>query len=99
MFTCIIIIPTLLLYNIANCGHPETESYYSVNDSRSVPNIEDYDGLPVEGTTVTFSCPPGLVLTGPSSVTCTGNGRWQPDPSGLYNAMTITLLCVVKYNL
>ena len=34
----------------------------------------------VEGTSVTFSCPPGLVLTGPNTSTCMRNGEWEPDP-------------------
>ncbi|MCG8621710.1 MAG: CCP domain-containing protein [Proteobacteria bacterium] len=79
----IIIMPIYIAF-VANCGYPETESNYNImNDSGSVPNIEGYNGLPVEGSIVTFSCPPELVLTGPNSATCTGNGRWQPDPSGL----------------
>ena len=41
------------------------------------------DVLPVEGTTIKFSCPPGLVITGPNSATCTENGEWEPDPSGV----------------
>ena len=36
-----------------------------------------------EGSTVSFSCPPGFVLTGPDSATCTGNGEWEPDPRGI----------------
>ena len=31
------------------------------------------------GTNITFSCPPELVLTGPNSSTCMGNGEWEPD--------------------
>ena len=30
---------------------------------------------------MTFACPPGLVLTGPNSVTCEWNGEWEPDPN------------------
>ena len=37
----------------------------------------------VEGTNVTFSCPPGLVLTGPNTSTCMRNGEWEPDPQYL----------------
>ena len=35
-----------------------------------------------EGTTVTFSCPPGLTLTGLSTSTCMENGEWEPDING-----------------
>lgn len=34
--------------------------------------------LAVNGTVVTFSCPPGLMLNGPGSVMCTHTGQWEP---------------------
>ena len=37
----------------------------------------------LEGTNITFICPPGLVLTGPSRSTCMGNGEWEPNPNGV----------------
>ena len=61
------------------------QSYYQqlINDSQA-PDIVGYDILkPVEGNTVTFSCPPGLELNGSNSATCTGNEEWEPDPSWL----------------
>ena len=36
----------------------------------------------IEGTIVTFSCPPGLILTGSNTSTCTENGEWKPDIKG-----------------
>ena len=51
--------------------------------SRPASSILDDHGLPIEGSTVRFSCPPGQVLMGPNSLICTGNGVWEPDPSGL----------------
>lgn len=39
--------------------------------------------LLVEGSTVSFSCPAGIVLIGPNSATCMENGVWEPDPSQL----------------
>ena len=65
----------LLLLNVANCGHPELLLWRI--DNYSVPNIEGHNGLSLEGSTVTFSCSPGLVLTGSNSVICTGNGEWE----------------------
>ena len=35
------------------------------------------------GTIIDFTCPPDLLLTGPNSMTCTENGEWIPDPSGV----------------
>ena len=43
-------------------------------------------GLPTstaEGTNVIFTCPPGLVLSGPNVSTCIENGEWEPDPQEL----------------
>ena len=34
----------------------------------------------MEGTTVNYTCPSGLVHSGPSSSICTENGEWEPDP-------------------
>ena len=78
---------TLLLFllRIANCGHPEM--LFSLrNDCElwPVPKVVGTDDLiPVEGTTVTFSCPSGFKLIGPHTSTCRENGIWEPDPSGL----------------
>ena len=47
----------------------------------SLPSVVGYDDIvPVEGSTVSFTCPPGLALTGPNSAICTENGEWEPDP-------------------
>ena len=34
----------------------------------------------IEGKHITYTCPPGFVLTGPNASVCTGNGEWEPDP-------------------
>ena len=39
--------------------------------------IADYSHPAIEGTNVSFSCPPGLAL---SVSMCMGNGEWEPDP-------------------
>ena len=43
-----------------------------------------YRNLTINGTVVTFSCPPGLMLNGPKSVICTNTGQWEPAPSAVY---------------
>ena len=48
--------------NIANCGN--LELLLTVRND-SVPKVEAYEDLPVDGSTITFSCPRGLVLIGP----------------------------------
>lgn len=64
------------------CGHPKLLPTCKFSND-SVPVIENYDGFSVEGSTIKFSCPPGLVLSGPSTATCTENGEWEPDPGQL----------------
>lgn len=40
---------------------------------------DEQPAIYLEGSNVTFTCPPGLVLTGPSTSRCLGNGKWEPD--------------------
>jgi hypothetical protein len=65
----------LLFLSVVNCGHPESLLWRIGNFS--VPNIDGYDGLSLEESTITFSCPPGMELTGSNSAICTGNGEWE----------------------
>ena len=58
----------------AVCGYPL--SY----DPDNVIVI-DYVAPAMEGTTVTFECPPRYGLIGPNGTTCMRNGEWKPDPS------------------
>ena len=44
----------------------------------TVQILEDGD-LFLEGANVTFACPPGLTLSGPTTSSCVGR-RWKPDP-------------------
>ena len=30
---------------------------------------------------MTLACPAGMSLTGPATLTCMGNGEWEPDPN------------------
>ena len=64
---------------IAKCDHPLSQPI----DGAIKVQVSGYGDPAVVGTNVTFSCPSGLqdvVLTGPTKTTCTGNGRWEPDP-------------------
>ena len=58
-----------------NCENPTT----LLDDSPIDIIVLAYSGT-ARGSSVTFSCSPGLVLTGPNSSTCMGNGEWEPDP-------------------
>ena len=45
--------------------------------------IVGFDSLTTDvGTTVNLTCLPDLSLIEPTSITCTGNGEWESDPSG-----------------
>ena len=78
---CRSILPNLSKCNfvlaIQICGNPENLIDNSVS-------ILGYTEPAVEGTTVTFHCPPGLVLDGANSSTCTENGEWEPLPREIY---------------
>ena len=43
-------------------------------------NVDCYEDPALERYNITFTCPPGLVLTGPSATACMGDGEWEPDP-------------------
>ena len=62
---------------IAKCGHP------MMNSSVKVVDYGDNDLSADIGTIVNLTCLPDLSLVGPNSIACTGNGEWQPDPSGV----------------
>ena len=71
-------------------GHPHinhmsyTTGYQYVHIAL-IPRVVAYDNIiPVEGSTISFSCPPGLELVGPN---CIENGEWGPDLSGMIPQM------------
>ncbi len=65
---------------IAKCDHPrDLLTACAAESNVSVSMIEGHSGFPIEGTTITFSCPSGLKLIGPRSAKCTENGEWEPD--------------------
>ena len=56
------------------CGNPAT-----LLADPSV-TIVDYSDPATAGSNVSFSCDPGFVLNGPSTVMCMSDGLWKPDP-------------------
>ena len=60
-----------------NCGSP-TERVLSREVIAEVGYSEN--SIAMEGAVANFSCPPGLVLTGPNTTTCMENGEWEPEP-------------------
>ena len=78
------------------CDNPEMLLILSLGND-TVPRVEGYDGMALEGSTLSFSCPPGLVITGPNSATCTGNGEWEPAPRGIMcNNMSSEGQCTIN---
>ena len=63
----------ILILAAHTCGSPEAQ----IGDSVTVSGYTD---PAVEGTSVTFHCPPGLVLDGAKSSICMENGKWEPAP-------------------
>ena len=51
----------------------------------------------LEGANVTFACPPGLVLTGPTIATCMENGEWEPNVSTLRQLKCKGLLSLLTF--
>ena len=58
---------------IGKCSNPLTLVNASVI-------VEGYEDQSLEGENIMFSCPSGLVMIGPNTATCIGNGEWEPDP-------------------
>ena len=60
------------------CGNPK--ELIGTGDSAVTVSVSGYTPPAVEGTTVSFHCPPGAVLHGINSSTCMENGEWEPAP-------------------
>ena len=65
------------MFATVNCG------YLLLSAANEFQPVMNYGGLPIEGSTVNFTCPTDLVLNGTNSTTCMGNGEWEPDPQEL----------------
>ena len=48
------------------------------------------DSRPIEGQFITYTCPPGFILTGPNASVCMENREWEPDPGQVE--------CIGNYN-
>ena len=66
----------ILLYTHAvTCDYPPTQLFYG-----HVVVVTGSDSPPVEGQFITYTCPPGFVLTGPNMSACMENKEWEPNP-------------------
>ena len=79
------------------CRAPLVESVLIIGHGYSIPNVA------LEGDSVSFTCSSGLILTGPNSSICTGNGEWEPDPREVachkrrYNNFIFDMLIIKPY--
>ena len=64
------------IIDTVTCNYPSTQSSH-----HPVAVVSgSHDSPPIEGQFLTYTCPPGFVLTGPNVSVCTENGEWEPDP-------------------
>ena len=63
----------LTYHNTGKCSNPLELTHINVM-------VWGYEEPSLEGNSVTFACPAGLVPTGSYSSTCMRNGEWEPDP-------------------
>ena len=81
-----------IIHITVTCDHPSTQLLH-----HPVAVVTGSDSPPVKGQFITYTCPPGFILTGPNVSVCTGNREWEPDPGeveciGDLNSTLITLL-------
>ena len=81
-YTLIICVRSII--HIAACEEPALVSDNNPQDHGNVSVLMvselGYGRPSLEGESARLSCPPELVQVGPNLTTCTGNGRWEPDP-------------------
>ena len=86
--------PKKLMYNVhvllGTCRYLNPNGKYILGG-----DYMDYSYLAPEGTTISFSCPPKMVLVGPNASTCMKNEEWEPDPRGV--ECKGTFICSVSY--
>ena len=60
--------------------------------------VDGYEDPALEGQNIIFSCPSELVMIGPNSATCMGNGEWEPDPREVActGGSIVIILCYIK---
>ena len=67
----------LIIQHAVTCDYPPTQLLHHpivlISGSQDSP--------PIEGQFITYTCPPGFILTGPNMSTCMGNREWEPDPA------------------
>jgi hypothetical protein len=90
---CIIILNFILCIHAVTCNLPIQLLYRPV-----VVDAGSQHSPPIEGQFITYTCPPGFILTGPNMSVCTGNREWEPDPGEvdcIGNTISSTIQCHV----
>ena len=62
-----------VMYHSGRCSNP-------MEPARTNVIVVGYEDPALEGERIMFTCTSGLELSGPTSSTCMGNGKWEPDP-------------------
>ena len=65
-----------MYFYVAKCSHLLLEEL-------EILMVNSDTDVHVEGTSVIFGCPSGLVLVGSNTSTCMENGEWNPNPANL----------------
>ena len=79
-----------VLHISASCTYPLLK--------QDIVQVGDYREPLLNSTILIFSCPLGLVLTGPNTTTCMENGEWEPDLS-LVNCIGEFINTTIKYEI
>ena len=66
----------LLILSTVSCDHLPIQLLHG--NVIVITGSQDYPLI--EGQSITYTCPPGFVLTGPNASVCMGNREWKPDP-------------------
>ena len=70
----------VIVYNSAACQDVILAGKCGDPMEQTTALAEGYVDPALEGQTITFICPRGLILSGSNSSTCMENGEWEPDP-------------------
>ena len=63
-------------HNAVSCNYPPAQLLHPP----VIVVTGSEDNPPIEGQSITYTCPPGFMLNGTNTSVCMRNGEWEPDP-------------------